>query len=113
MILKQGQTLVTLTDQLEYEPRVHMVNPMLVSGKTKLSLTRWPEYTEDEHVLLHSDALLTVCEPSQAVRKAYLKKTGLTEEDLAPPVEPDTLDDDETVPEGDEYEPRYIEEPLP
>lgn len=85
---------------------------MLVSGKTKLTLTRWPEYTRDEHILLHSDALLTVCEPTPAVREAYLKKTGLTEEDLKVPEAPVTLDEDETVPEGDEYEPRYYEEPL-
>lgn len=112
ILLKTGQTLITLTEQLEYEPKVHMVNPMSISGKTKLSLTRWPEYTDDEHVLLNTDTLLTLCEPTEAVRKAYLKKIGLTEEDLKPPEQPDILDEDETVPDGEDYEPAYAEESL-
>ena len=84
---------------------------MTVQGKTKLSLQRWPDYTEDEHVLLSSDNLLTVCEPSPAVREAYLKKIGLTEEDLRPK-EPEQvlLNEDEQSPDWiDEYEPRYSE----
>ena len=117
MILKTGQTLIAQTEQLEYEPRVHLVKPMMVSGKTKLSLTPWPEYTDDTDVLLHSDSLLTVCEPSEQVLSAYIKKTGLKEEDLNPPETRVILNEEESVPdpqppEIDEYEPRYIEEPL-
>ena len=85
---------------------------MQVSGKTKLSLQSWPEYTDDEHVLLNTDTLLTVCEPTEALKSAYLKKTGLKEEDLAPPPEAVILNEEETVPEGEDYEPRYTEEPL-
>lgn len=87
---------------------------MVVSGKTKLSLQKWPDYTDDEHVLITSDNLLTVCEPTQAVRDAYLKKTGLTEDDLKPK-EPERiqLNESETVPEQedwiDDYEPTYVE----
>ena len=89
-----------------------MVNPMLVSGKTKLSLQKWPEYTDDDHILLNTDTLLTVCEPTDAVKAAYLKKTGLTEEDLAPAPVPELLNEEETVPDGEDYEPQYTEEPL-
>ena len=85
LLLKNPQvTLVSLTEQLPEEPRVHLKNPYLVSGKTKLSLQRWPDHTDDEHVLLSSDNLLTVCEPSPKVRALYLEKVGLTEEDLKP-----------------------------
>ena len=85
---------------------------MTVSGKTKLSLNRWPEHTDDEHVLLGSDSLLTVCEPSEAVLEAYLKKIDKTIEDFTKEPETVMLTEDETVPEGDEYEPRYVEEPV-
>ena len=92
-----------------------MKHPMVVQGKQKLSLLRWPDHTEDEHVLITSDNLLTVCEPSPAVRAAYLKKVGLTEEDLKPKEEDKVLlNEDENVPAVpewiDDYEPSYSEE---
>ena len=81
-----------------------------MSGKTKLSLQRWPDHTNDEHILLSSDNLLTVCEPTQAVREAYLNKTGLTEEDLMPKEEPKVLlNEDDDLASYDEYEPDYQE----
>ena len=90
-----------------------MKKPYLVSGKQKLSLQRWPDYTEDEHVLITSDNLLTVCEPSPAVRAAYLKKVGMTEEDLKPKEEPKVLlNEEESIPDDewiDDYEPTYRE----
>jgi hypothetical protein len=86
---------------------------MQVSGTTKLSLKPWPEYTEEHHVLLHSDSLLTVCEPSPAVRAAYLKKVGLTEEDFKPKEDDKVLlNEDEQLPQdtwADDYEPNYTE----
>ena len=89
-----------------------MKQPMVVQGKQKLSLQRWPDHTEDEHVLITSDNLLTVCEPSPKVRALYLDKVGLTEEDLKPKEEEKVLlNEDETVPEWiDDYEPSYSEE---
>lgn len=112
ILLKTGQTLMTQTEQMEYEPKVHLVNPMTISGKAKLTLSRWPEYTNDEHVLLNTDALLTVCEPSDQLRDAYLKKVGKTTEDFKPEPKKVLLTEDETVPDGEDYEPRYIEEPI-
>ncbi len=85
---------------------------MTVSGKTKLSLQPWPEHTDDEHILLQSDVLLTVCEPSDKVRDAYLKKIGKTTEDFAPEPQKELLNEEDNVPEGEAYEPRYIEEPI-
>ena len=55
---------------------------------------------------------MTVCEPSPEVRAAYLKKTGLTEEDLKPKEEPKVLlNEDEQLPSEwiDDYEPNYSE----
>ena len=112
LILNQGPTLVSLCEQLDYEPSVHMLSPHVVSGKTKLTLTPWPDYTNDQHILLKSEALLTICEPSDEVRQAYLKKMKLTEEDLKPKPVRTILQEEEQVPElpEDDYEPQYVEE---
>lgn len=75
-------------------------------------LQQWPDYTDDEHILLTSDTLLTVCEPNEQVRDAYLKKIGKTLEDLTSGPEPVMLTEDETVPDGEDYEPRYVEDPI-
>lgn len=77
-----------------------------------MTLTKWPEYTDDDHILLNTDSLLTLCEPTDKVRDAYLKKVGMTVEDLEGPPEQVLLTENEEVPEGDEYEPRYIEDPV-
>ena len=113
LILKDSSLpLISLTEQLDYEPSVHLLSPHVVSGKTKIVLTPWPEYTDDQHILLKSDALLTICEPSEAVRNAYLKKMNLTEQDLLPKPQRVILSEEEQVPElpEDEYEPPYVEE---
>ena len=114
LLLKTGQTLIAQTDELEYEPSVHLVDPMEVGGKTKVTLSRWPAHTSDTHVLLHSDALLTVCEPSIPVRDAYLSKIGKKAEDFVEDEleQPVLLNEDESIPQGEDYEPKYIEEPI-
>ena len=112
VLLKTGQTLVSQIEELDYEPKVHLYQPYLVSGKTKLTLTTWPEYVTDEHILLHSDSLLTVGTPVLKVKEAYLDKIGKSEEDLTPKPKPVILneEDDLSPPDDDEYEPEYIEE---
>ena len=88
---------------------------MRVSGKTKLSLQPWPDYTTDEHILITSDNLLTVCEPTEAVRDAYLKKIGKTMEDFKKEPPKVLLNEDEQIPSedfndyDDSYEPDYQE----
>ncbi len=112
VLLKTGQTLVSQIEELDYEPKVHLYQPYLVSGKTKLTLTRWPEYVVDEHVLLHSDSLLTAGQPQDKVAKAYLTKVGKTEADLKQETKPVILTEDDlpTLEEDDDYEPEYLEE---
>ena len=112
IILKNGTHLVSQTDQLEYEPKVHLVNPHTISGKTKLTLSSWPEFTDDDHILLRSDDLLTVCEPTKKVFDAYLKVIGKTEEDLTVRPEPVIMNEEfnPEIHDDEEYEPRYIEE---
>ena len=111
ILLKTGQSLVSQIEELEYEPKVHLFQPYLVSGKTKVTLTPWPDYVADEHILLSSDTLLTAGEPTVKIKKAYLGKIGKTEEDLKPKPQPVILNEEEQSPEleDDDYEPEYVE----
>lgn len=108
-LLRTGQTLIAWTDQLEMEPKVHLYRPHLVSGKTKVSLTPWPEYTNDDHVLLTSDTLLTVCDPTDKIAKSYTDKVKAPE---LTNTEESVMLNEENTSEDDEYEPQYVEEPI-
>ena len=104
MVLKNGLTIVSYSEELDHEPRVHLIKPHTVSGKSKLTLTSWPEHTDDDHVLIRSDDLLTVCEPTKQVSDAYRRKVGNVD-DLIPTHEPVILNEDTE----EDYEPRYTE----
>ena len=111
ILLKTGQSLVSQVEELEYEPKVHLLRPHLLSGKTKVTMTPWPEYVSDEHILVYSDTLVTIGEAQPKIKASYLDKIGKTEEDLKPKSKPVILnEEDELPPLVDEYEPDYIEE---
>lgn len=115
VILKNGLTLVSETEQLDYEPSCHLIDPMTFSGTSKYTLKAWPQGTGDRHILLRSEDLLTVCEVEEKLLAAYLKKTGKKDEPSTAEAVDATIDE---VPEvhnfdlmdDEEYEPRYIEE---
>ena len=118
LILKSGLSLVAQTTELDYEPKVHMIKPYSVNVGKNVVLTQWPVGTDDEHILLRSEDLLTVCEPSEQVIKSYLRKTGLTLKELnkpaeapteEPTVEPEVLPQEDLFYDEDEYEPAYQE----
>ena len=114
LLLKSGEYLVSQVEELQYEPKVHLTSPYLLSGKTKTTLSIWPHYTPDSHVLLYSDDLRTIVTPMPEIRAAYLKKIGKTEEDLIDEAKPVMLNEDnqDWVDDVDEYEPRYVEQPV-
>lgn len=116
ILLKTGETIVSATEQLEYEPKVHLERPYLVGGKTKVTLSSWPAHASDNHILLHSDSLLTVCDPSPTIKELYLKKIGKTLEDFAPKKteEPVLLNEDEQELGGtyDDFQDDHGYEPL-
>ena len=117
LLLKSGEYLISQVEQMEYEPSVHMISPYLVGGKTKVTLTRWPSHTDDEHILINSGSLLTMCDPTQDLLDKYLVKINKTMEDFEPKDDRVMLTEGEQVPgplpdEPDDYEPRYVEEPL-
>ena len=118
LVLKDQTYLMAQVEILEMEPRVHMFEPMVVSGTSKVILTPWPKYTDEKHILINSNSLLTDLEPNEKVRDAYLAKIGKTLEDFTPKPQPELLQEDEQLPTGQfedyeddhGYEPRYQEE---
>ena len=113
VILKTGEHLVGWAEELDMEPSCHLYRPHLIGGKTKVTLAPWPSYTDDEHILLNKPDILTVCEPSESVTESYNKKVELPDA-LKDRPKPVILNEEEQVPEltDDDYEPRYVEEPL-
>ncbi len=110
LVLESGITLISYTDELEYEPKCHLWKPHTISGKTKVAFSSWPEYADDDHVLLNSERLLTVCTPTQDILDKYIAKVG---KPLNSKSEPVILNEEQSLPEfpaDDDYEPRYIEE---
>lgn len=113
LLLKNGTYIISLTEELEFEPRCHLENPFTISGNQNHTFTRWPNYTNDVDILLHSDSILTLCEPTEEIQDKYLKKIGKTKEDLTKKTKPvilnEDIDPDDLNWEDDEYEPRYVE----
>ena len=112
LFLKTGQILISLSEQLEMEPRVHLIEPYEVSGKTKLTLTSWPPYSNEKDILMSSDSLLTVVEPDDIIRDTYLKKIGKTLEDIQPKDDKVLLNEGEEVPEVPDYSEEEPYEPF-
>ena len=117
LILETGQYLISQVEEMDYEPRVHMFQPYLISGSKTITLTKWPSYTNDEHILLKSESLLTMVDPTEDILNKYLKKVGKKIEDFTNDKKSDrvVLNEEESVLEGtpvddDSYEPKYLEE---
>ena len=91
-----------------------MIKPYSVNVGKNVVLTQWPVGTDDEHVLLRSEDLLTVCAHSELVITSYLRKTGLTLKELNTPA-PEPEEEQETVepvalpPEDSSYDEDDIE----
>ena len=49
ILLRTGEYLVSQVEELQYEPKVHLTSPYLVSGKTKVTLSVWPHCTAVIH----------------------------------------------------------------
>ena len=116
-LLKSGEYIIAQFSEMEYEPRVHMFRPYIISGSAKLSFSQFPKYTEEEHILVHSDSVLTMVEPTEALAEAYAKKLGTTLETLKTPPKRVILNEEDNphpILDGtdDEYEPRYTEDPI-
>jgi hypothetical protein len=73
VLLKTGEYLIGFVEELEYEPKCHINQPHRVTGLDKFKLDRWPDYSHDEDLLIHSESILTMCDPSTMLRLQYLE----------------------------------------
>ena len=113
LVLRQNLSLVSKYEELEYEPRVHLIDPHVIDDKGNLS--PWPQHTNENHILIDSSQLLTAVSPNDDIKKKYVELVGEEEVNKTPEsvllsesdqiLEPISFED-----EFDEYEPRYLEE---
>lgn len=82
LLLNSGEYLISQTEQLEYEPRCHLKQPYQVTGMSPFELERWPRYTDEEDILLHTEVIKTLCEPTESLVEQYLQKVGMTREEI-------------------------------
>ena len=69
VILKSGVHLISKVEQLDEEPSCHLQDPYLI--KDDGTLEPWPRYTTDTDVLLYSETLATIVEPTNEIKKKY------------------------------------------
>ena len=69
VILRTGMTLISKVEQLDAEPSCHLQDPYLV--KDDGTLTPWPLHTVDRDILLYSETLATIVEPTEEIRAKY------------------------------------------
>jgi len=69
VILKSGIHLISQVEQLDDEPNCHLQDPYLIRDDG--TLEPWPRYTSDTDVLLYSETLATIVEPTSEIKKKY------------------------------------------
>ena len=69
VIRKSGIHVISKVEQLEEEPNSHLHDPYLI--KDDGALEPWPRYTTDTDVLLYSETLATIVEPTNEIKKKY------------------------------------------
>lgn len=82
LLLNSGEYLISQAEQLDYEPRCHLQQPYQVDGYAPFRLTTWPKYTNEEDILLHTEAIKTLCEPTPELLEKYLETIGKTLEEI-------------------------------
>ena len=69
VILRLGIHLISKVEQLDEEPNCHLEDPYLIRDDG--TLEPWPRYTTDTDVLLYSETLATIVEPTNEIKKKY------------------------------------------
>jgi hypothetical protein len=76
ILLKNNTVLISQIEQVGSElgePDCKLVNPIeLVDTEDEdAKLRRWPTFTDQKVLMIHSDSILTLVEPNQHLIKAY------------------------------------------
>ena len=78
LLLKNDTILVTEIHEVESElgePDCKLVNPcqMFVSDATTYNMRRWPVFTDQRELKIHSDSIFTIVDPKPDQIEKYLK----------------------------------------
>ena len=78
LILKNDSILISEIEEVESElggPDCKLINPcqMFVSNETTYELKKWPVFTNQRELMIHSDAIFTIVDPKQDQVQLYLK----------------------------------------
>lgn len=78
LILKNDAILITEIHESESElgePDCKLVNPcqMFISDSTTYSLKKWPVFTDQRELMIHSDSIFTIVDPKPDQIELYLK----------------------------------------
>ena len=55
------------------EPDCKLINPYRIDAEG--NLTPWPEVTDQNEMMIHSDSILTIVDPKQEIIEKYLELT--------------------------------------
>jgi hypothetical protein len=78
LILKNDAILITEVEEVETElggPDCKLINPcqMSFSNQTTYELKRWPVFTDQKELMIHSDSIFTIVDPKPDQIELYLK----------------------------------------
>ena len=75
ILLKNGTYLITQLEEMEMEPSVFLSNPMeVIESIGNVELISYPKHTSQKNVLLYSDMLATIVDPSKSLLAKYLEQ---------------------------------------
>jgi hypothetical protein len=69
LLLKSGIYLISKIETLDEEPAAHLEQPYSIT--TDGMLEPWPLHTDDQDVLIYSDTIATILEPTQEILDKY------------------------------------------
>lgn len=77
LILKNDAILISEIEELETElggPDCKLTNPcqMFVSNETTYELKKWPVFTNQRELMIHSDSIFTIVDPKPDQVELYL-----------------------------------------
>lgn len=78
LILKNDAILISEVHEVDTElgePDCKLVNPcqMLVSDYSTYDMKRWPVFTDQKELMIHSDSIFTIVDPKPDQIELYLK----------------------------------------
>lgn len=78
ILLKNGTYLISQLQEMEMEPSVFLSNPMEIMDDDQL--ISYPKHTNQKDILLYSDMLATIVEPTTGLLAKYIEQLPNEEE---------------------------------